>query len=167
MGHDVDYRDMCIENKKATRAANSVSFLNQSDSEGFSDWSNIRIMLVDDNPNFRRLVQTILKAVGVRHLQLVGNAKEGIAKISHRPVDVVLCDMVMDGMSGTEFARQLQNMDLPSRLVMMTGYSLDAMKDRSSDLNVSGYLEKPIKARELLETIAFAAGQNREILAVG
>jgi len=163
MGHDIEYREMCIDNKQATRAANNVSFLNVSDANGFPDWSNIRIMLVDDNPNFRRLVQTILKAVGVRHLQLINSADKAVARLSQRSADIVLCDMMMDGMSGTEFARQLEKMELPTRLVMMTGFSVDTMKDRSSDINVAGFLEKPIKARELLETIASAANQGHSV----
>jgi len=157
MGHDFEYRDACVGNPAAEKLANELSFFEQTEQAPFSDWANLRIMLVDDNPNFRRLINTLLKAVGVRHLQLVSSAREGVAKLSQNPADVVLCDMVMDGMNGIDFARELQTMNLSTRVIMMTGYSTDEMKDRGAGLSIQGYLEKPIKARSLLESIAKAA----------
>ena len=157
MGHDFAYRDACIEDSAATRAAGEVKFLGSLQSTPFNDWGQIRVMLVDDNDNFRRLIRTILKAVGVNNLQMVKSAGEGISRLSQRPADVVLCDWMMDEMNGTEFARQVQYLELPTRVVMLTGLSADVLKERSTDLNVMGYLEKPIKARLLLETIAKAA----------
>lgn len=157
MGHDFAYRDACVDNNAATRQAGEVHFLNGYDGKGFADWAHLRVMLVDDNPNFRKLIETILKAVGVRSLQLVDKPEQGLSRLMQRPADVVLCDWVMDDMNGAEFARKVGEMELPSRVVMMTGYSIDVLRERSSDLNVAGYLEKPIKARTLLETISRAA----------
>lgn len=157
MGHDFAYRDACVDNLAATRAAGKVHFLDGREGVDFSDWEHIRVMLVDDNPNFRKLIQTILKAVGIRNVQIVDTPEEGLTRLAQRPADVVLCDWVMDDMNGAEFARKVTEMELPSRVVMMTGYSIDVLQERSSDLNVAGYLEKPIKARELLETISKAA----------
>jgi len=157
MGHDFDYRDACVNDSDATRKAGEVHFLNGHDGKGFSDWEHIRVMLVDDNPNFRKLIHTLLTAVGIRNLQLVDKPADGLTRLMQRPADVVLCDWVMDDMNGTEFARKVTEMELPSRVVMMTGYSIEVLQERSSDLNVAGYLEKPIKARELLEVISKAA----------
>ena len=157
MGHDFAYRDTCVNNIEASRVAGDVHFLNGRGGTGFSNWDQIRVMLVDDNPNFRKLIQTILKAVGIRNLQMVDKPAEGLTRLAQRPADVVLCDWVMDDMNGTEFARKVNEMELPSRVVMMTGYSIDVLQDRSSDMNISAYLEKPIKARDLLETISKAA----------
>lgn len=157
MGHDFAYRDACIDNVAATRAAGEVHFLGDQTNVAFNDWDKIRVMLVDDNANFRRLIGTILKAVGINNLQMVESANEGLSKLSQRPADVVLCDWMMDEMNGTEFARQVKSLELPTRVVMLTGLSSDVLKERSTDLNVMGYLEKPIKSRLLLETIANAA----------
>jgi len=157
MGHDFAYRDACVNNNDASRVAGEVNFVNGKNGGGFSDWEQVRVMLVDDNANFRNLIATILKAVGIRNLQMVSKPGDGLSRLAQRPADVVLCDWVMDEMNGTEFARKVTEMELPSRVVMMTGYSTDVLKERSSDLNIAGYLEKPIKARELLETISKAA----------
>jgi len=157
MGHDFAYREICAGHPEASKIADEVKFFDNSSQDPFSDWQSLRIMLVDDNPNFRKLIQTLLKAVGVRHLQLIDNANDGISKLAQRPADVVLCDMVMDDMNGIDFARKVQSMELSTRVVMMTGFSSDEMRDRTSGLGVSDYLEKPIKAHSLLNTIAKAA----------
>ncbi len=156
MGHDFAYRDACVNNADATRMAGEVHFINAGGKE-FTDWGQLRVMLVDDNPNFRKLIQTLLKAVGIRNVDAVEKPGDGLTRLSQRPADVVLCDWVMDDMNGAEFAQQLTEMEVPSRVVLMTGYSIDVLQERSSDLNVAGYLEKPIKARDLLETICKAS----------
>ncbi|HEY9079836.1 bacteriohemerythrin [Magnetovibrio sp.] len=155
MGSDFAYRDTCLNNAAASDAAGQVGFL--GDGVTFNEWEHLRVMLVDDNPNFCRLIRTILRAVGIRNIQIVDNAAEGISRLADRPADVVLCDWVMDDMNGTEFARRVGEMQLPTRVVMLTGYSTDVLKERSSDLMVADYLEKPIKARNLLETISRVA----------
>lgn len=158
MGHDFAYRDACIANAEAAqRVGEEVHFHNGFNGADFDDWQHLRVMLVDDNPNFRKLIDTVLKAVGIRNVQLVENPADGISRLAKRPADVVLCDWVMDEMNGTEFARQVEELDLPSRVVLMTGYSTDILKERSTTLNIAGYLEKPVKARQLLETISRVA----------
>jgi hemerythrin-like metal-binding protein len=157
MGHDFAYRDACVDNSAATRMAGEVHFLSGDDGKSFSDWGQLRVMLVDDNPNFRKLIQTVLKAVGIKHLQMADSPQAGLTKLSQRPADVVLCDWVMEEMNGTEFAHKVREMELPSRVVMMTGYSIDVLKERLTDVNIAGYLEKPVKARDLLEGISQAA----------
>ena len=157
MGHDFSYRDACLNNDDATRVAGEVKFVHDTNGSSFSDWQHIRVMLVDDNPNFRKLIKTILQAVGIRNVQVVSKPAEGLLSLAKRPADVVLCDWVMDDMNGTEFARKVTEMELPSRVVMLTGYSIDVLRDRSSDMSIAGYLEKPIKARDLLEMISNVA----------
>ncbi|MCW8915880.1 MAG: bacteriohemerythrin [Magnetovibrio sp.] len=155
MGADFAYRDTCLDNIEAANQAGDVGFLGADNS--FTGWEHLRIMLVDDNPNFRRLIRTILRAVGIRHIQVVDTPQDGLARLADRPADVVLCDWVMDEMNGTEFAHKVHEMQLPTRIVLLTGYSTDVLKERSSELGIADYLEKPIKARNLLETISRVA----------
>jgi hemerythrin-like metal-binding protein len=155
MGSDFAYRDICLGNREAEHAAGQVTFLGNG--RVFQDWEHIRVMVVDDNINFRRLIRTILRAVGITHIQVVETPQEGLDRLAEKPADVVLCDWVMEGMDGAKFVRKVQEMNLPTRVVMLTGYSIDVLKERSSDLAIADYLEKPVKARDLLETISRVA----------
>ncbi len=155
MGADFDFSNACHRNHDAAHQAGDLGFL--GDGSSFTDWEHIRIMLVDDNPNFRKFIRTILRAVGIRHIQSVDKPQDGLALLAERPADVVLCDWVMDDMNGTEFANNVHDMQLPTRVVLLTGYSTDELKARSSEQWIKEYIEKPIKARKLLETIARVA----------
>ncbi|TCS61333.1 bacteriohemerythrin [Varunaivibrio sulfuroxidans] len=148
MGEDVSYRRHCVDNIDARTQATEMAFLVPT-----KNLEDLRVMLVDDSANFRALIKTILHAVGVRNLDLVGDAQEAITRLTRRPVDIVFCDWVMDGMNGSEFAYKVHQMALPTKVVLMTGYSIDILQERSTQTGVSAFLEKPIQARQLLEMI--------------
>ncbi len=158
LGEDVKYRNICIDNQEAAHEAGMVPFIQANGSSvPFNEWGFLRVLLVDDNPNFCKLISTILKAVGISNIEVTGSAEDGLALLSRRPADVVLCDWVMDEMTGTEFAAKVEEMNLPSKVVMMTGYSIDTLKNEATDLNIYSYLEKPVNAHNLLDTITRTA----------
>ena len=155
---DVKYRSTCIDKSEAAKQAGMVPFINTNGTHvPFNEWGFLRVLLVDDNPNFGKLVSTILKAVGISNIEVTQTPSEGLALMSRRPADVVLCDWVMDEMSGTQFAAKMGEMEIPSKIVMLTGYSIDTLQTKVSSPNISAYLEKPINAHNLLDTITRTA----------
>ncbi len=158
LGEDVKYRDICIDNQDAAHEAGMIPFIQTNDSHvPFNEWGLLRVLLVDDNPNFCKLISTVLKAVGIANIEVTGSAEGGLALLSRRPADVVLCDWVMDEMTGTEFAAKVEEMNLPSKVIMMTGYSIDSLKSKVTTKNISSYIEKPVNARDLLDKITSTA----------
>lgn len=151
---DVKYRDACINKAEAAKQAGMIPFIHTNGSHvPFNEWGFLRVLLVDDNPNFGKLVSTILKAVGIANIEVTQTPSEGLALMARRPADVVLCDWVMDEMTGTEFAAKMGEMEIPSRIVMLTGYSVDTLQTKVSSTNISAYLEKPVNAHDLLDVI--------------
>ncbi len=111
---------------------------------------SLSILVVDDDPVIRRLLEERLKREG--HDVLVAeNGHKATALLQQRHFDVVLTDLVMPGDIGglevLEFAKQI-NTD--TEVLLITAHSsvdtaVAAMKKGASD-----YLEKPINADELL-----------------
>ncbi len=152
---DFAYRDACIGNAEAITEASSMKILNGvGDGLKAPDWGKIRIMVVDDNPNFLLLVQTILKAIGVRSLKAVESGQQGIDWLVRNQVDVVLCDLLMDGMDGAEFVRKFKEMESEGKVIMMSGCAADSLKSKADAIGADGAIEKPITVHGLLETIA-------------
>lgn len=60
-------------------------------------------------------------------------------------------------MTGTEFAAKVEEFNLPSKVVLLTGYSVETLQSKVSSDNISAYLEKPLNAHELLDTITRTA----------
>ena len=154
-GHDFDYRDACLNNKAAREQAGAIRFMEEERiHNGAGDFDGLSVMVVDDNKNFLMLVETMLKALGIRRIQLEASPKKAFDKLIRRPTDLVFCDWVMEEMNGAEFAQQVKNMNLPTKVVLLTGYSIEALQERSSSDAVEGYLEKPITVKGLFDKIS-------------
>jgi len=161
IGHDFAYRQECAGRAEAAVNAEAMIFPGAGGGSSGPAWGRLRVLVVDDNPNMIALVKTFLNAVGVRRVEAADSGINGLARLAKRPADVVLCDWVMEDMDGGAFARHVQEMGIDTRVVMLTGYSVDVMQDRSSGLGVSEFLEKPISPTGLLETLAHVAGERR------
>ena len=105
---------------------------------------------------FQRLLKTVLKAGGIRNIQAVNKATEGLKRLFQRPTHVVFCDWVMDEMNGGEFTRQVRELQVPSRIILLTGFSSVDIRKRAGNLGADFFLEKPITAQALLHSIALA-----------
>ena len=120
----------------------------------------LRILMADDHP----IVLAGLKALvlGDPALQIVGEARDG--RTAHklasslRP-DVVVLDISLPEMSGTEVARALLAEQPACRILVLTVHEDRATLRQLLDLGVAGYLVKRSAADELLRAIhAVAAG---------
>jgi two-component system cell cycle sensor histidine kinase/response regulator CckA len=86
------------------------------------------ILIVEDEEAVRRLTRRLLEARGYRILE-AGNGAEGLAAArEHRdPIHLLLTDMVMPDMTGTELAARLQESRRNLRVLFMSGYTDDAV----------------------------------------
>jgi two-component system response regulator AtoC len=119
-----------------------------------------RILIVDDDPGLRESLELVLAAEGY---EVVGaqNADEALGQLAHRPVDVVLCDLRMPGMSGMELLPELVRRLPGATVIMMSAYgsadlAIEAMKRGAYD-----YLAKPFAPSEILLTIRKARERER------
>ncbi len=156
VGHDFAFRGACIGKEKEIAAAAAMPFFRGGrDGDGTApEWDNLRVLVIDDNPNMLKIIETILKVGGIKKIELTKSAAEGLDRLGKRPVDVVLCDWVMEDMNGAEFARNAAAMKTGAKVVLLTGYSIDVVRQRAAGAGISGYLEKPITATGLLEILA-------------
>lgn len=105
--------------------------------------SVVRVVLVDDSPEFRHLVGLVLRRD--ERFALVAEADDGVAGVAavedHRP-DLVVTDLQMPGMDGIELTTWLRARypDLP--VVMFTGFPGPEIIQRAFDAGVSAFLEK-------------------------
>lgn len=118
----------------------------------------LRIMIVDDEAPARNRLRDILSDCAA-HMPLivVGEAADGRAALDFliaNPVDVVLLDIRMPGMDGTEVAMHLRRLEPPPAVIFATAY--DAYAIRAFELHAIDYLLKPIRANRLEEALARA-----------
>jgi two-component system, cell cycle response regulator DivK len=106
------------------------------------------ILIVDDNEQNRWLARDVLEHAGFRTLEAAGGI-EGVAlAIEHRP-DLVLMDIRMPDMKGTEAIRRLRDEQRTAAIpvVALTSSTMKGDRERFLADGFDGYLEKPIRVR--------------------
>lgn len=122
----------------------------------------LRLLLVDDHEVVRAGLRALLDLEA--DLEVVGEAtsgEEGLRQARALRPDVVLLDVVMEGMGGVEACRELRSLPAPPRVLMLTSFSDDDAVVSSILAGASGYLLKNTSRAELLRAIrAVGAGQE-------
>ena len=111
-----------------------------------------KILLVDDEPAFVRLVEQLLTQKGYEVLQ-AGNGQEALRLLfTHKP-DLVLLDVVMPKMDGWQTLNRIRDVtDIP--VIMLTGKQVtEGDIVRGLDFGADGYLLKPVRNRELVARV--------------
>jgi two-component system, chemotaxis family, chemotaxis protein CheY len=120
------------------------------------DLSGVGILIVDDQANMRTLVRGTLVAHGCQNVLQTGDAREALRLFSSHTIDLVICDWVMEPMSGLEFVRALRRPergnDVP--VIMLTGNSDPRDIVLAQPFRIGGWLIKPIAAKQLMERIS-------------
>ncbi len=120
-----------------------------------------RILVVEDNPLNLKLVRDVLKVAGYEVIE-AQSGEEGLRVAQEEPPDLVLMDLQLPGIDGTETLRRLRQgtlgPDVP--VVAVTALAMAEDKERASRAGFDGYVEKPISVRALPGQIeAFLGGQ--------
>jgi CheY-like chemotaxis protein len=115
------------------------------------------VLLAEDHPTNRRVVELILGAAGV-DLTCVENGVEAVAAFRSRDFDLVLMDMQMpllDGLAAVEEIRRLERASgvRPTPIHMLTANAMPEHVKASLAAGADGHLSKPILADALLECL--------------
>ncbi|SCY70821.1 PAS domain S-box-containing protein [Desulfoluna spongiiphila] len=126
----------------------------------------LRMLVVDDNHTNRRLLTTQLSAWGVQ-AQAVSSGPDALKSLARAreegaPYHLAILDMQMPEMDGEALGRAIRaNPDHQGTLlVMMTSMGQRSDAGRMEKIGFSGYLIKPVKQKELYDTLAVVAGKG-------
>jgi two-component system, OmpR family, KDP operon response regulator KdpE len=116
--------------------------------------SSGRILVVDDDPQIRRVLRTTLIAQGYEVVD-ARSGDEALERVRSEKLDLVILDMNMPGMNGIETCRSIRsNSDIA--IVMLTVRDSEADKVEALDAGADDYMTKPFGSPELLARIRAA-----------
>ncbi len=112
------------------------------------------ILVVDDEPQIRRVLRTTLSAQGYTILE-AKSGEEALETVRRERVDLVLLDVNLPGISGLETCRELRSSsDVP--IIMLTVRNAEADKVQALDAGADDYVVKPFGSDELMARIRAA-----------
>jgi two-component system cell cycle response regulator DivK len=112
------------------------------------------VLIVDDNDKNRKLARDVLRVAGFQTLEAPSGA-EGIALAAKRLPDVILMDLRLPDIDGTEAARRLgdepQTASIP--IVALSSLPVEEGGDWLEAAGFAGWLEKPIRVSEFPDQV--------------
>jgi DNA-binding NarL/FixJ family response regulator len=119
----------------------------------------VRVLIVDDHRLFAEALEAVLSSE--TRIEVVGRAADGgeAVELARRlEPDVVALDISMPVMDGFEAAAQMERLQNPPAILMLTGSNAPEDVDRARRAGAKGYITKDAIAARLVDAILAAAG---------
>ena len=123
-----------------------------------------RVLVVEDEPSYRETLAYMLGREGFEVVE-AADGTEGLAAYDRSGADIVLLDLMMPGLPGTEVCRQLRQRG-PVPVIMLTARDSEIDKVVGLELGADDYVTKPFSHRELVARIraVLRRGQDVELV---
>jgi CheY-like chemotaxis protein len=123
------------------------------------------VLIVDDNPINRQVLELILDSVGMAHVS-VENGAEAVEAMAACAFDAVLMDLQMPVMDGFEATRRIREMEakggeVHSTIIVVSANCLDEHVQAGREAGADAHLAKPISAGALIGELAACPSLNR------
>ena len=107
-----------------------------------------KILVVEDNPNMGSLLADMLEVFAVQSIS-VTDGHDALRMLEEESIGLVITDLRMPKMSGAELlaAVKEKNPDMP--VVLISGFSMEAMGDQDALDLADGFLSKPFKMNDI------------------
>lgn len=109
----------------------------------------LSVLVADDDPRIRRLVSVNLAQRGYLPHE-AANGSEAIEYLKHTIPDLVIVDLVMPLMDGTEVCRWIRQRGLDLPVLVLSAHDDEEMKVQALDAGADDYVTKPFKVEEFL-----------------
>ena len=119
----------------------------------------MRKLLVIDDDSF--VLESIKKQLKEEDMSIifVNNPLEGLSIIEEQHFDLVLCDIKMEPINGIEVLKNIKEKHPEVAVIILTGYVDDTLLEKARYYGSSDFLVKPVRKRELIDSICRATVQ--------
>ena len=107
------------------------------------------VLIVDDDKSILDVLKIWFTDEGYA-CQAVTNAKDALAIIENDSFDFVLTDIVLPDINGLELTEKVKELHPNTKVVVMTGYSIDFSYDTAIEAGASDFIKKPFTLQELM-----------------
>ncbi|MEY4494731.1 MAG: hypothetical protein RL570_846 [Actinomycetota bacterium] len=113
---------------------------------------NVKVLIVDDEPNIRDLLSTSLRFAGFS-VHAVANGADAVHAAEKGEPDIILLDVMLPDMNGFSVTKKLRSMGINAPVLFLT--ARDETEDKITGLTVGGddYMTKPFSLDEIVARI--------------
>src|SRR5271156_5828284 len=121
-----------------------------------------RVLIVDDEPSFRKVLCTSLGAGGFT-AEEARSGEEALELVEVRAFDMVLLDVNMPGIGGVEACRRIRDQSPRAGIIMVTVRDLEDDKVQALEAGADDYVTKPFRLRELIARLRAVLRRTRAL----
>jgi len=123
------------------------------------DWTNKRILLVEDEETNIILIQEFLSITKIK-IDVSRNGEHALNKIkAGEKYDLILMDIKMPILNGIDATIEVKKIDKNIPVIAQTAYALSEEKEQALEAGCDDYITKPIRRDDLIEMMAKFLGE--------
>jgi CheY-like chemotaxis protein len=118
-----------------------------------------RVLIVDDESHVTTMLADSLEKLGEDFaIETAHSGDEALAKVQQATYAVLITDYKMPGMNGLDLAQMVHRLSPETRIILMTAYSSDKLRQAAGLMELDGYLNKPFSVAQVRDLVRSAAG---------
>lgn len=114
----------------------------------------VRVLLVDDCPDFRKLLARLLRGLGFELVGSVASGEEALQVLAGVQPDVVILDIAMAGLNGLDTAQRIREVRAEIKLLILSLHSTPEYREAAAAIGVDAYVCKANLVTELPRALA-------------
>ncbi|MBC3906915.1 MULTISPECIES: response regulator [Undibacterium] len=120
---------------------------------------NAKILLIDDNDVTREVLRVILRSEGYNVVGEATDGGSGLELALKLKPDLIMLDIVMPKISGTEILPRIRDLLPDTRVLMVTANKDQETITEVVKTGIHGYILKPFNAQKIIDTVAGVVGK--------
>ena len=110
-----------------------------------------RVLIVEDEEDIANLIKLTLERTGDAEAEIVGSGDDALTRVRHQPPDLIILDLNLPALGGTEVCRILRSRSEAPRvpIIMLTARTSEDDRVAGLDQGADDYMTKPFSLREL------------------
>ena len=114
-----------------------------------------RILVVDDEPDLVTILTKYFTDAGYT-VDAASHGGDALIAVSQYQPDVVVLDVMMEGLNGLQVLQRIRSLDPGIRVIMITGSSDASLKPTTMSMGAFAYVSKPVSLQHLHDAVSAA-----------
>ncbi len=124
-----------------------------------------KVLIIDDSMELGRMLRSALESLGMGlGVRVVPSAEEAILEIARSPVQLIITDIRLPGMSGLDLIRKVRDRKMNIRLIAISGITEENLQEKALKAGADAFFRKPLPVGELLDEVQRQLSNGEPVL---